>query len=346
MEYVVGLCALLLAVGLTWLGWRLARLLRRTVRQWLTLRRGRGLPLDRLVTGSQVAIMARAAPIDRLTSPRSGRDAIYLQLTEETWDTTPNVLGTAGKWVCTAHLEEAAPFELDDGVHTLAVDPRGAEVLAPVSLGHDRKNGLRYVEALIAPHDEVVVLGQITEQGEFFPDGYRGSSVRQVITAGPDGLTIATPRLLRRRLGLRLGLLGGGALMILTAVAFLLLVASNTMPWTHIRLPGSPKMRQPPPSRHERYWRESTRDARPVGQGQAEAWVLGWITGGRPEMVLEHRLDRELWRHQQNWLQHRGATRHRTWLVFDVVRVEGTVYRRDAFWTTFCNWYPGSCPPR
>jgi len=227
-EHLVVVLAMALVLVLAWLGWRLARALRDTLRQTSALRRGRNLPLSNLTPGSHVGLRGHAAAIDQLESPASGREAVYLRLTEEIWDATPDMIGAAGKWVCASHREEAAPFELTDGTDSILVDPEGAILLAPASRGVDRERGRRYVEALIAPQDEVVVLGQVTEQGGFAPaGGYRGAPFRRVIARGSRGLLVATPRLLRRHLLLRLSLLTVGVLVAALLVGALIMLLAR-----------------------------------------------------------------------------------------------------------------------
>ena len=342
-----------LALGVTlaalWFGCRSTRLLRFSLRALRALRPGRGRPLGQLSPGS-VGLRGRVSAIDRLESPHSGREGVYLRCTVETWDNTPNILGATGRWICSAHSEEATPFELTDGETAVLVDPHGAEVLAPALVGH-RAGATppgRFTEALIAPDEELVVLGELTEQGGFEPAvGYRGSPFRRVIVAGGRGLLLATPRELGRRLAARLllGLLGAGAALCVVVGA--VVVASNVLPIIRVELPGAPVMTQGRPRRYTAdYWLTRTSDAEAVGPGRGEAWVVGWVVGSRPERALSRRLERELWARQLNGLHETRRIQRRVWLLFELTGEEGTAYRRPAFWRSFCKFNSARCPPR
>jgi len=343
-EHVVGALALLLGLLGLWLAWRSGRRLADAAGQLRALRRGRRRRLDSLPVGRHVGLRGRVAAIDRIVSPATGREAVYIDRTEEVWDSTPNVIGAAGKWVCTAHSEEAAPFELTDGERSILVDPEGAEVLGPVIRGGEA--GTRYTEELIEPGARIVVLGQVTEQGGFIPEGgYRGSPFRRVIAAGRRGLLIATPDRLRRRLAVRLGTHGGLLLGTLTVAVLALLAASNALPVLELELPGQARMTVPPPDALHPDWQRPTLHdpGSPAGPARAEAWTLGWIMGGRPELILERRLEHELWRRQLNWIRRERRTRRRAYLVFDVLRVEGTAHRLPSYWQWYCRTHPPHC---
>jgi hypothetical protein len=294
--------------------------------------------------GAHLGLSGRVAAIDRIESPASGREAVYIDRTEEVWDSTPNVMGAAGKWVCASHSEEAAPFELTDGERSILVDPEGAEVLGSISRGGDA--GTRYTEETIEPGARIVVLGQVTEQGGFIPDGgYRGSPYRRVIAAGPRGLLIATPARLRRRFVVRLGAHGALLLGLATVAMLALLVTSNAFPMLALDIPGQSRMNVPPPDApHPRWQGPTTHDpGSPAGAARVEAWTLGWIVGGRPELILERRLERELWRRQLNWMRYERRTRRRVYLVFDVLSIEGTVYRLPSYWRWYCGEHAHHC---
>lgn len=209
------------AIGMALLGlglaWWVGRGLRGTLSRLLALRRGSHDRLETLPVGSYLGLRGRVVAIDRIKSPHTDREAVYLERSEEVWDSTPNVMGASGKWVAAAHTEEAAPFELTDGQRSILIDPSGAEVLAPVTRGGDPRAGIRFTEEAIEPDAEVVVLGHLSEQGGFTPEGgYRGSPFRRVMADGERGLLIATPGKLVQRLAARLGLRGGLLLASLT----------------------------------------------------------------------------------------------------------------------------------
>jgi len=334
-------------LGALWLGRRSLRAFSRGLRGLGVLRRGRGRALDGLPLGP-VGVRGRVAAIDRLNGPHTGREGVYVRHTVEAWDTTPNIMGAAGKWVCVEHGEEATPFEVTDGETAVLVDPHGAEVLADaVSGSHAQASPpLRYSEALLAADAEVVVLGEVTDQGGFAPAGYRGSPFRRVIAAGRSGLVVSTPARLRRYLAVRLLFGGAGLLGASVSLALVVLVAANLLPVLQIQLPGEVVSDRAPPERYaDRFWRSRTADAEPVGPASVEAWVLGWVINARPEYALDDRLEWELWRRQLNGLSDTRMTRRRAWLLFDVVRVEGIAFRRPAFWTSFCRMNPTYCPP-
>jgi hypothetical protein len=332
-------------LGALWLGRRSLRVFARGLRGLAVLRRGRGRALDDLSLGA-VGVRGRVVAIDRLSGPHTGREGVYVQHTVEAWDTTPNIMGAAGKWVCIEHGEEATPFEVTDGETAMLVDPHGAEVLADAVSGNHAQASppLRYTEALLPADAEVVVLGEVTDQGGFAPAGYRGSPFRRVIAAGKSGLVVSTPARLRRYLAVRLLFGGAGLLGAAVALGLVGLVAANLLPVMQIELPGEVVSDRPPPERYtDSFWRGRTADAVSAGPAAVEAWVLGWVINAKPEYALDDRLKRELWRRQLNGLSDTRMTRRRAWLLFDVVRVEGTAFRRPAFWKAFCRLHPKHC---
>jgi len=344
-EQLIGVLAMAGALVSLWFARRMGPKLGTTLRRLVALRRGRSQEhLAERPVGAYLGLRGRVVAIDRIRSPHTDRDAVYIECIEEVWDNTPNVIGAAGKWVAAAHSEEAAPFELTDGERSILVDPSGAEVLAPVTRGGEPQRGMRFTEEVIEPDTEVIVLGHLTEQGGFTPEGgYRGSPFRRVMALGRRGLLIATPGQLYKRIASRLGLRGGLLLGALVLAVVTLLVTTNAFPVVRLELPGEVVMTNDLPEIYENdsSWNGPCREN--VGPARAEVWTLGWIVGALPEQILERRLDHSLWKRQLNWVSEERRSRRRAYLVFDVLTIEGTAHRRSGFWRTYCKLHPQHC---
>jgi len=343
VEAAVGVGALVTALAALWLARKAGRRLRRALGQAAASRRGRRCTVDALPLGREVALRGRVVPIDLIESPNTRRSGVYLGTVVEALDSTPDITGVRGRWLCVERSEEVAPFELLVGDRRIPVDPTGARVLAPSvegKLGEER----RFSEAILPPDAEVVVLGRLLEQGGLPSEqGYRQCTVRRVLGGGSGELLIATPPLFRRSVAGRHATSALALVATLSVAAFALLLATQTLPVVRTELPGAPVMSWPPPGDYARYFRRNDGDVRPAGQAVGEAWVLGWITGGKPESLLYAELEEQLWRRQLNGIGSSRTIRRRAYLLFDVLRIEGVALRYDVFWRSFCAIHPEAC---
>lgn len=152
-----------------------------------------------------VALRGRVAPIDELTSSETGRRGVYLAYTADRWQKTAAMGGLSGHWIRAEADEEAAPFELNDGHHSVLVEPGQARVTVDQTVSRVMQPDgtvVSYREAMIEEGADLLVLGEASEAGGFDPSStYRGHSFRTVVTAGARGdLRIGPPGSLLRAL--------------------------------------------------------------------------------------------------------------------------------------------------
>ncbi len=165
----------------------------------------RGLGFDSLEPGP-VALRGRVAPIDPVISPETGEHGIYLTYAADEWGASHAVGRLGGQWLRAEEAEDAAPFELTDGQHSVLVEPEGAEfrIKRDVWVKREQADGklIRYNEGLIKEGDELLILGTCRVEGGFEPSsGYRGHNYR-VVVAAP--MSISRPAGQAGRLGMQL----------------------------------------------------------------------------------------------------------------------------------------------
>lgn len=193
----IGLPILLTVTGI-WAGKALARF-PSLGRQLLGAIRPRQSGFDALEPGP-VVLRGRVAPIDPVISPETGERGVYLTYTADEWGASVAIGRLGGQWLRTEEAEEAAPFELTDGEHSVLVEPERAEfkISRDTWVKREQADGklIRYNEGMVKEGDELLVMGTCRMEGGFDPSaGYRGHNYR-VVVASADGapLRISRPR--------------------------------------------------------------------------------------------------------------------------------------------------------
>lgn len=152
---------------------------------------------DCLETG-RVALRGKVVPLDALEAQETGRQCVYVSLTVDRWDKTATMGGFSGQWLRMEDSEEAAPFRLTDGRHSVLVEPDGGRFqVQQAETGQRRQDDgsmIRFSEQVIQQDDEVLVVGQARQRGGFEPsEMYRGHNYRTVISAGNEELRVIRP---------------------------------------------------------------------------------------------------------------------------------------------------------
>ena len=227
---------MLAMLGILWLlsaalaGWA-ARAVWRRLRLVWAARYAREEDYDDLKTGT-VALRGKVVPLDALEAPETGRPCVYVSLTVDRWKNTATMGGFSGQWIRMEAFEEAVPFRLTDGRHSVLVEPDGGRFhVQHTETGQRRQEDgsmIRFTEQIVSEGDEVLVVGQARQRGGFEPsEAYRGHSYRTVISAGEEELrVIRPPRAMSRRM---LGLAASWTLAFLPFVVLSFFVASELL---------------------------------------------------------------------------------------------------------------------
>ena len=329
-----GVVAVILGLALIPLG-------RGTLRAWRTLRslarwRGASRRLRRdgfaELRSGFLALQGRIEPIDPIASSWSDREGVYLAYVTSRWESVPTMAGvTGGQWVVTQRDEVAAPFELSDGRATVLVEPERAAIFAPTAtFERSTPARARCVEQLLERHQDVIVIGDVTQVGGLTASGtYRGHGFRTVVRAPVHAsLLIATPDQLTGALRGHRASAGLRLLPFLMLCAAAVIAAGNALPWHPVELP--PVHRGQPgrslvgsPFLALRWQREG--EAQQLGYGRVRVVTLGWNVAARPRFSSLVR--RELERRKAFGIV--GQPRRSRWLlIFDVIEVRGPVLRR------------------
>lgn len=154
---------------------------------------------NRLGSGT-VALRGRVVPVDNMEAPESGQPCVYVSLTVDQWGRNATMGGVTGQWLRMEDSEEAAPFQLTDGRHSVLVLPdSGRFQVQRLHKGQRlQQDGslIRYSERLLQEGDEVLVMGQARPRGGFAPsEVYRGHNYRLVVDAGDGELRVFQPPL-------------------------------------------------------------------------------------------------------------------------------------------------------
>lgn len=152
-------------------------------------------PLGDVEIGRTAVVRGRVVPRDVLRSPLGNAECVYYRHTVEDWRRSIGVLGGDGFWHVTERDEAIVEFYLEDDGERAVVSPYSARVearrgIAPrdVDLGIIGRRGR---EIIIAPGDQVEVVGLVDRVDDLFDDGrdYRGSPTRLCLRA-PTGKMI------------------------------------------------------------------------------------------------------------------------------------------------------------
>lgn len=309
--------------------------------------------------GERLAIRGKVTPVDTITSPHSGREGVYLKATVETWRPSSTSLPSGGGWLASDHVEEAAPFELRGDEATILVDPDGGRFLVRSVRRVLEARTLTVTEALVEPDQELIAIGRIADEEGFDPSqGYRGTTVRPVMSAGKAGLLIAPPWELARDMARRVSFAVVGGTLSLAAMAGVMVFFGNRYPFMTYDLPGEAVMKAHRDT--ERYpgavhlWhRRIPRGAEVVGEARIEIWVLGALVRGEHEM--RWLVDRDarsfafsracdaFWSHQLNGMAPYRDESRREYLIFEVITWSGPAFRDPDVWEGVCTQTPWYC---
>lgn len=308
--------------------------------------------------GERIAIWGKVTPVDTITSPYSGREGVYLKATVETWRPSSTSLPSGGGWLASDYVEEAAPFELRSDEATILVDPEGGRFLVRSSRHVLRARTLVVNEALVEPDQELVAIGQIADEEGFDPSqGYRGSTVRPVMSAGKRGLLVADRWELARDVTRRVAFATIAGAISLATMAGVMIFFGNRYPFITYDLPGENVMsarrdtERSPGAVH--LWRSRVpRSAEVVGEARMEIWVLGaavesdrpqWLVGQGAEFLAYSRACDAFWSRQLNGMSPYRDERRREYLIFEVITWSGAAFREPEIWESICTQTPWYC---
>jgi len=308
--------------------------------------------------GERVAVRGKVTPVDTIASPYTGREGVYLRATVEAWRPSSTTLPSGGGWTAAGHVEEAAPFELRGEGATILVDPEGGQFLARARRQVLEERALTVTEAVIEADQEVVAIGKLADEEGFDASmGYRGTTVRPVMSAGAKGLLIAQPRELARDLVHRVLVLAGGGAVTAVVLVGVMLFFGNRYPVVTMDLPGEIAMQGWSSAagnpRAVSLWRGHVpAGAEVVGEARVEIWVLGaavgadelgWLVGPGARSLAYSRARDAFWDRQLNGLAPYRDESRRAFGIFEVITWTGTAFREPSVWEQICSHDPWPC---
>jgi hypothetical protein len=309
--------------------------------------------------GERLAIRGKVTPVDTITSPYTSREGVYLKATVETYRASTTALPSGGGWHASNHVEEAAPFELRGQSDAMLVDPEGGQFLVGSTRKTIEPRAVMVTEALVEPEQELIAIGRIADEEGFDPsEGYRGTTVRPVMSAGKQGLLVATPWELLRDVWRRIAFPSIAAVLSLTAIVGVLVFFGNRYPFMTYDLPGEQVIRanrdtERYPGAVHLWWSRLPRGAEVIGEARVEIWVLGgvvdpdrfrWLVGRGAESLAFSRACDEFWSHQLNGMAPYREETRREYLVFEVITWSGSAFRDPSVWQGVCRRTPWYCP--